>query len=127
MFNDIPLKAGLAGLKIDGLGLTKTGVMTLALAAGSVDRHNDGGVFSLGASQSHTFVADSALPTEVFMGLISNGVDTDLWVDVYVDDGLTVRGDPPQGHELVLEAAWFTIPAAEVNLDNVSMNRRVWE
>jgi hypothetical protein len=100
--------------------------MTLELAAGSVNRHGTGTTFTLGAAQSHVFTSDPSLPTKVFMGLIDNGATTDLWVDAYVDDGLTVKGDPPSGYELVLEVAWFTIAAAETDLANPSIKRRTW-
>jgi hypothetical protein len=125
-FNDVPMKAGQSGKTVSGLGLSKTGAMTLELAAGNVNLHRSGGVVTLGAAQSHAFTADPTNPTQVFMALITDGVDVDLWVDAFVDDGRTVQAKPPAGYVVAMEVAWFTIQAAETNLDNATINRRTW-
>ena len=114
------------GKVISDLALTKTAAMTLEVAAGSITRQAPGVTSTLSAAQSYAFTADSSLPVQVFMGIITNEVSTDLWVDEYVDNGATVRADPPVGWTLIADIAWFTIPAAETDLDNTTIHRRVW-
>jgi hypothetical protein len=125
-FVDLPLKSGPSGLSVSGLGLSKTGPLTLELGTGSVSKHRDGLAHVLAAAQSHTFTPDPTNATRVFMALVNNGGSVDLWVDAYVDDGETVRGDPPSGYEVVLELTWFTIAAGETDLANATINRRTW-
>lgn len=126
-WNDLPLNAGAVGKTVSGLGLTQTAAMTLEVAAGSVVTHADGVTHTFTPLQNHTFSADATNPTQVFMGIISNGIGTvDLWVDVYVDDGFTKRADIPAGFSLVAEVAWFTIAANETDLINGTLNRRTW-
>jgi hypothetical protein len=126
-FQDLPMKAGPSGRSVTGLALSKTAVMTLELAAGTVSVHKSGQAYTLASAQSHAFSSDPSQPTQVFMGLIDNGSITDLWVDAFVDDGKTVQAKPPSGYELVLEVAWFTIAAGETDLDNGTIHRRVWQ
>lgn len=125
-FFDQSMFAAPTGKTVSGLALTKTAAMTLEVATGSVTRQAPGVTSSLDAAESHVFTADSSLPKQVFLGLITNETDTDLWVDEYVDDGSTVRADVPTGWTLIADIGWFTIPAAETNLDNTTINRRVW-
>lgn len=125
-FVDFPLNAGEAGLTVSGLALSQTAAMTLQVASGSATTHQDGVTHTLAAAESQTFAADATNPTEVFMALIDNGVNVDLWVDAYVDDGLTQQADVPAGYELILAFAWFSIPANETDLANVTINRRTW-
>lgn len=121
------MKAGSRGLTVTDLGLSKTSAMTLELAAGSVKLHKNGVTYTLATPQSHAFSSDLALPTRVFMALVDNGANTDLWVDAYVDDGNTVQSKPPTGYRHVLDVAWFTIDAAETDLDNATIKRRTWQ
>ena len=125
-FQDIPLKAGKSGLTVSGLSLVKTAAMTLEVAAGSVKLHKSGVTYTLGSAQSHAFASDPSLPTKIFMGLVDNGGTTDLWVDAYVDDGAKAEADPPSGYTLIVALAWFTIPAAEIDLANATIRRRTW-
>lgn len=126
-FNDIPIKAAELGKGVQGLVVSQAGAMTLEVATGIVNLHGSGGLVELESAQSHAFISDPMNETRVFMGLVTDGVDVDLWVDAYVDDGATVRADPPEGYVLITELAWFTIPAAETDLANSTINRRVWE
>ncbi len=125
-FLDQPIHAAPTGKSVDGLDLTKTAAMTLEVASGSVTRNVSGAVSTLDDAESHVFVADGALPKRVFMGVITNETDTDLWVDEYVDDGSKVRADPPDGWSLIADVASFVIPAGVTDLDNTTINRRVW-
>jgi len=126
-FFDQNLNAGIAGKTVSGLSLTQTAAMTLEVASGSVNLHNDGTSHVLSASQSHVFAADSTNSTEVVMNLISDdGSNVDVWIDAYVDDGLTERADVPAGFRVVSDIAWFTIAANETDLLSGSVNRRVW-
>jgi hypothetical protein len=128
-FADHPIMAGQAGLTVNGLTLSKTAALTLEVASGDVTPQQTGITSTLATAQSHVFVPDATNPKQVYMAIIDNGTTVDLWVDSYVDDGSgsTVKGDPPAGYRAMLPLAWFTLPANETDLDNVVMNRRVYQ
>jgi hypothetical protein len=125
-FVDHQINAGLCGKTVSGLGLTKTAAMTLEVASGSVTDHQTGTTYTLASAQNHVFTSDSTDPKNAFMAVIDNGSTTDLWVDEYVDDGTLMRDDPPSGYSVVLEIGWFSFAANETDLDNASINRRVY-
>ncbi len=127
-FVDSELIAGLVGKTVSGLALSQGAPMQLDVAAGSVIEHQTGVTHTLAAVESHTFVADGVKDTRCFVGLITDdGANVDVWVDSYVDDGKTGRAPLPAGFRLVADLAWFTIPANETDLANVTINRRVWQ
>lgn len=127
MFADFPIISGLAGLTVNGLDVIKTGALTLEVATGDVTPQRTSITSTLSAAQSHVFVPDTTYKKKVYMALIDNGTTVDLWVDSYVDDGSTMRADPPEGYRNVLSLAWFTLPANETDLDLVVINRRVYQ
>lgn len=125
-FTDRNLDAGRAGLTVSGLGLTKTAALTLEVASGSVTHHSTGTMYTLTSAQNKVFTADSTDIKQVFMAIIDNGTTTDLWVDSYVDDGLTGRADPPSGYIRVLTIGWLEIAVDETVIDNGTIFRRVY-
>lgn len=127
-FVDQELNAGLSGKTVTGLALSQTAAMTLEVATGTVSLHQDGSSHTLSAAQSHVFTADSTNPTQVFIALISDdGVNVDVWIDAYVDAGLTQHADVPTGFRVVADIAWFTIAANETDIVvNGTVNRRTW-
>ena len=125
-FTDIELNSGLAGFSISGLTLSKTALLTLEVASGSVTVHQTGSTYTLATAQDHSFTADATNSKKVFMGLIDNGTTTDLWVDSYIDDGNTQRAAPPSGYNLIREIAWFDLAANETDLDNSTIYRRAY-
>lgn len=126
-FADHPIIAGLAGLTVNGLTLTKTAAMTLQVATGDVTPQRTGIQSTLGTAQTHVFTADATYTKEIYMAIIDNGTTVDLWVDSYVDDGTKMRSDPPTGYRHVLSLAWFTLAANETDLDNAIINRRIYQ
>lgn len=126
-FADHPIIAGQAGLTVNGLTLSKTAALTLELATGDVTPQQTGITSTLSSAEDHVFVPDATYAKQIYMALIDNGTTVDLWVDSYVDDGDTAQGDPPAGYRSVLTLAWFTLPANETDLDNVVINRRVYQ
>ncbi len=126
-FTDRNLNAGQAGVTVSGLGLTKTAALTLEVASGSATHHDTGTTYTLGSAQNKVFTADSTDVKQVFLAIIDNGSTTDLWVDSYVEDGLTGRADPPSGYTRVLTIGWFEIAANETDLDNSTIYRRVYQ
>jgi hypothetical protein len=125
-FVDSELNAGLAGKTVSGLALSQGAAMQLDVASGSVTIHETGVTHSFSPGQNHVFTADATNPTRVFMAIISDGVNVDLWVDAYVDDGFKTRADIPAGFSIVADVAWFTIAANETDLLNGDIGRRVW-
>lgn len=126
-FTDMNLIAGLVGKAVTGLGLTKTAALTLEVATGSVTHHRTGTTYTLASAQSKVFTPDTTYAKQVFMAIIDNGSTTDLWVDGYLDDGLSTKGDPPSGYSEVLTIGWFLLAANETDLDNSTIYRRVYE
>ncbi|KPK66711.1 MAG: hypothetical protein AMS21_00735 [Gemmatimonas sp. SG8_38_2] len=126
MFIDAPLIAGQIGLAVTGLSVSQKAAMSLDVAAGSVMKHNTGETFTLPAPESKVFVADAVYPTQVFIGLIDNAGTTQVWVDVYVDDGSKQRAPVPDDNVLVCDLAWFTIAPGETDLLNGDVVRRVY-
>jgi hypothetical protein len=127
MFADHPIIAGQAGLTVNGLTLSKTAALTLELATGDATPQQTGITSTLATAQDHVFVPDATYSKKIWMGLIDNGTTVDLWVDSYVDDGTKIQAEPPAGYRVVLALAWFTLPANETDLDNVVINRRVYQ
>ena len=124
-FSDHELNAALDGKTVNGLGITQTAPLTLEMASGDVTIHSTGITYTLATPQVHVFTSDPTNPKQVFVGLVDVGGGTaDMWVDSYVDDGLTEQANPP--NPLLFAAAWFTIAAGETDLANATINRRVW-
>ncbi len=95
------------------------------MATGSVTEHDTGTTHTLSAAQSHAFTADATYSTRVRMAIITDdGANVDLWVDAFVDSGLTTHADAPAGFRVVKEVAWFDIAANETDLTNATINRR---
>jgi hypothetical protein len=126
-FVDAPLIAGLQGLTVSGLGVTQKAAMELEVAAGSVTVHATGVTYTLSTAESKVFTADPTNPSKVFVGLISDGATTQVWVDVFVDDGLKIPADVPASNMLIVDLAWFSIAANETDLLNGDVNRRVYQ
>lgn len=127
MFADYPIVAALNGLTVNGFALTQPAALTLQVAPGDVTPVRTSITSTLATTQSHVCVPDATRNKQVFLGIIDNGTTVDLWVDSYVDDGETRRGNPPAGYRLVLDLAWFTLPPNETDLANVVINRRVYQ
>lgn len=108
-----------------GLGISKTGAMTLEVAAGSVDK--DGTTHVLSAAQNHIFSSNPAQITRCWIALIEDGAGgVDIWVDEFVSKSGKTRGNVPGGWNFVCELAWFDIAAGETDLDNATIVRRLW-
>jgi hypothetical protein len=126
-FFDLPLYAAPLGKSVSGLVVSKTGIMTLEVATGSITLQVNGAVHTFDTIESHTFTSDASFKKSVFMGIITNGgTSAALWVDEYLDDGKTIRSSPPVGYFAILDLCWFYIPAGETDLDNTIIYRREW-
>ncbi len=124
-FSDKNLNGGPIGRSVTGLIITKTAAMTLEVASGSVTHQQTGTTYTLAGAENHVFTSDPGSVKRVFMAIIDNGVSTDLWVDEYIVDGINTRGDVPAGYAVVHALAWFDIAAAETDLVNSTINRRI--
>ncbi len=125
-FADKPIHPHVQGKTITGLAVSKTAAMTLEVASGTIQVHQDGVTHTLDAAASHVFAADGVNITRCFMGIVTNDVTVELWVDSYVDDGITTKGDPPAGFRLLQAVAWFDIAVSETDLVNSTINRRTF-
>jgi hypothetical protein len=125
-FVDQELNMGLVGKSASGLAVSQTAAMTLEVATGAITTFQDGVTHTLGAAESQLFVADATLPKQVFVGLIDDGVDVDVWIDEYLDDGFNARGPVPTGFALIQALAWFAIAANETDLINGDLYRRTF-
>ncbi len=126
-FQDVPLIAGLVGKSVSGLGVSQTAPMTLEVATGSVVTLEDGVTHTLSTAESQVFTADATDPKIVRMGLIDNGVNVDVWIDEYIDDGFNNGAPIPAGYEYIADIAWFQIAANETDLLNGTVSRRTWQ
>ncbi len=124
-FQDVQLIGGQVGRTMINLAITKTAALTLQVAVGSVTLHATGVTYTLEGTQSHTFTPDATRKKMIFMGLINNGVSTDLWVDEHVVDGKLGRARVPNGYTLIQDLAWFELAAAEVDILNATVYRRI--
>ena len=125
-FNDLSILDNLLGKKVTGLDVTKTGPMRLEVAAGSVLFYNTGQTFTMASGDSHTFASDSGNITRAFMAVVGSGSTASLWVDEYVDDGTNEQAAVPSGYKVIAELAWFNTPVDETNLNNTTINRRIY-
>jgi hypothetical protein len=125
-FQDAPIHPEPMRKINSGLGVSKTGAMTLQVETGSVKDYQIGVTYMLASAQSHTFTSDATYAKRCFLGLINNGVTTDIWADEYLLDGLEQPADPPTGYTLIQALAWFDMDAGETDLDNATIYRRTW-
>lgn len=125
-FKDFTINTNLLGKKITGLDVTKTGPMRLEVAVGSVLFYNTGQTFTMASGDSHIFSADSSNIKTVFMGVVGSGSAANVWIDRFVDDETNERALAPSGYKLIAELAWFDIAVDETNLNNSTINRRVY-
>jgi hypothetical protein len=123
-FIDVPIEAGRIGKTVSGLAVSQRSAMELEVASGQVELHESGETCQLGQSQVHQFSAHATLWTRVFIGLISNGPNTDVWVDAYADDGTTTQAEVPTGYRLVHELAWFGVAPAATDILSGDVFRR---
>jgi hypothetical protein len=125
-FNDVPIAQGLLGKTITGLDVTKTSTMTLEVASGNVLIHKTGVTHTFPDTESHTFVADTNHKRDVHMSVVSNGSNVLLWIDDFIDNGNNIGARMPDGYEVVCDLAWFVMNKSETDLDNVTVNRRLY-
>ncbi len=125
-FSDKPIRPHVQGKNVTGLAASQTAAMTLQIASGSITVYQDGLTHTFSPAASHVFVADSTYVTRCFLGIVTDDVTVELWVDAYLDDGLTTKGDPPAGFRLLQAVAWFDIAISETDLVNSTINRRTF-
>ena len=125
-FVDHTLDAGLDGVSVLGLGVTKTAALTLDVGAGHIVTHADGVTHELATPQSHTFTAHGTVPTLCMLALVTDGTVVDVWVDAFADTGAMAASAPPAGFSVIRCLAWFTLAAGETDLVNTTINRRVY-
>jgi len=126
MFKDLALYQQALGIKVVGFDLTNPNGLTLEVSAGSVGVDRIGQTFTLASSQSHTFSSHNKWKKRCFMGVISNGTTTDLWVDEFIHDGKTNKSALPSGYTLYLTLAWFEILPGAVDFSESIINRRIY-
>jgi hypothetical protein len=125
-FKDLALSQEIVGKSVVGLELTNPTGLTLEVAAGSIKDFATSQTHILSSTQSHTFTSHNKWKKKVFMGIISNGTTTDLWIDEFIHDGKTMKSQLPTGYSLLLTIAWFDLLPNAIDFSESVVNRRVY-
>jgi hypothetical protein len=123
-FIDVPIETGRLGKTVSGLAVSQLAAMELRVDQGEVVLHETGETCSLDQPVTHLFASHATLWTRVFVGLISNGSNTDVWVDAYLDDGQKTQADVPVGYRLVHDLVWFGVAPLATDILSGDVFRR---
>jgi len=126
MFTNRPLKNERTSKEVLGFSVTNPTGLTLSVASGSARIWKTSTIYTMDTEQSHTFTPHSKWKKGIFMGIVSNGVTTDLWVDEWIHNGNIIKAQPPAGYRLWVPLAWFELLPNVDDFSTTEIFRRIY-